>query len=386
MRILNVALNGVYTEGLSYHENLLPQYHKKNGNEVFVLASEYVFNDDGQSVKSEEDHSYTNEHGVQVIRLPIKGDHDILFRLKRFEGVYSQIEKIRPDIIFCHLFQFLDVLEVLRYKKNHPHVKLYVDSHADHSNSASNWLSKNILHKLLWRWCAQRVEPYAEKFYGVLPARVDFLKEMYKLPADKCELLVMGADDELVEAASKPEVRARIREQYGIAENDFLVMTGGKIDAFKTQTLLLMQAVKNIENKHIKLIVFGSVTPELKAKVEELADGERVQYIGWIQAKDSYEYFAAADLVVFPGRHSVFWEQVAAQGVPMLCKYWNGTTHVDLGGNVKFLSDDSVEEIQTAIEEITGDAEVYGEMKRVAVERGMKEFAYSDIAKRSIEQ
>ena len=195
----------------------------------------------------------------------------------------------------------------------------------------------------------------------------------------------MGGDDEMVQRAAQPEVRAYIRAQYGIAEDDFLVVTGGKIDGFKTQTLLLMQAVRNIKSDKVKLLVFGSVADELKGKVESLADGTKVQYIGWIQAKDSYHYFAAADLVVFPGRHSVFWEQVAAQGIPMLVKDWPGTHHIDLGGNVYFLKEDSAEEIQNEIERLVDQPEEYRRIKRVALEKGMQEFSYAQIAKRSIE-
>lgn len=132
------------------------------------------------------------------------------------------------------------------------------------------------------------------------------------------------------------------------------------------------------------MIIFGSVTEDLQPKIKELIDGEKVQYIGWIQAKDSYKYFAAADLVVFPGRHSVFWEQVAAQGIPMIVKYWDGTTHVDMGGNVKFLRNDSVDEIKNTIEKVL-EADNYDKMKKVAVEKGRRHFAYSEIAKRSIE-
>ena len=156
------------------------------------------------------------------------------------------------------------------------------------------------------------------------------------------ELFVMGADDELVEKAAQAEVRDRIRKKYNILDDDFLVMTGGKIDAYKTQTILLLQAIRNIDNDKVKLVVFGSVSDELKDEVNSLVDGVKIQYIGWINTKDSYDLFASADLVVFPGRHSVYWEQVAGQGIPMIVKDWNGTHHIDLGGNVEFIKEDSV--------------------------------------------
>lgn len=194
----------------------------------------------------------------------------------------------------------------------------------------------------------------------------------------------MGADDEKVEEAAQPEIRRSIREKYGILEDDFLVMTGGKIDKWKTQTLLLMKAIQNINKGNVKLIVFGSVMQELQEQVQQLADGKKVQYIGWIQSKDSYKYFGAADLVVFPGRHSVFWEQVTGQGIPMIVKDWPGTHHVDLGGNVKFLKEDSAKEIQGEIENLLNNPDEYKRMKQVAMEKGMQVFSYKNIAERAL--
>ncbi|MGI6706538.1 MAG: glycosyltransferase family 4 protein [Clostridia bacterium] len=219
-----------------------------------------------------------------------------------------------------------------------------------------------------------------------MPARVDFLKDVYKIPEEKVELLVMGADDEKVEEARNPNVRKEIREKYNIKPEDFLIMTGGKIDNAKKQTLLLMEAVKRIEMENVKLIVFGSVINDLKEEVNKLVDGDKVQYIGWINSEDSYKYFAAADLAVFPGRHSVFWEQVVGLGVPMVVKYWEGTTHIDLDGNCKFLYKDSVDEIKDIISEIINNKELYERMKSIATTKGMDRFSYSKIAQKSISQ
>ena len=305
--------------------------------------------------------------------------------MKRYQGTYTAIEKASPDILFIHGGQFLDIDQVVKYLKKHSGVTVYVDNHADFSNSATNWISKNVLHKIFWKHTEHQIEPYTKKFYGVLPVRVDFLKDIYGLPAEKCELLVMGADDELVEKAKNSGARAQIRAKYGIKEDDFLVMTAGKIDQWKTQTLLLMQAVQNIQNDRVRLIVYGSVTQELMDQVKALADGTIVQYIGWVLSKDSYDYFEAADLVIFPGRHSVMWEQVTGQGKPMLVKDWPGTHHVDLGGNVRFLTQDSVEEIQGEIERLLENPDEYEKMKAVAEEKGMQVFSYKEIAKRAIE-
>ncbi len=385
MKVVHLCLGSFYPDNYSYQENLLPKFHKELGYDVEVIASTQSFDEHGKKCFLPNAGTYQNEYDIQVTRLPYKSENKIWKKLKRYQGAYEAIEKAEPDILFIHGGQFLDIDQVVKYLKKHRNVTVYVDNHADFSNSATNWVSKNVLHKIVWKHTEHQIEPYAKKFYGVLPVRVDFLKDIYGLPAEKCELLVMGADDELVEKAKTSGARERIREKYGIKEDDFLVMTAGKIDQWKTQTLLLMQAVQDIKRDDVRLIVFGSVTQELMDQVKALADGTKVQYIGWVLSKNSYDYFEAADLVVFPGRHSVMWEQVTGQGKPMLVKDWPGTHHVDLGGNVRFLTQDSVKEIQDEIERLLDRPDEYERMKAVAEEKGMQVFSYKEIAKRAVE-
>ncbi|WP_079528157.1 glycosyltransferase [Halobacillus hunanensis] len=384
MKVLHLCLASFYIDNYSYQENLLPKYHKELGYEVEIITSLISFDQNGKTYLLNNGGKYINEFGIPVTRLEYKGSK-VSSKLRQYKGTYEEISSAKPDIIFIHGVQFLDINHVVRYCKEHPEVKVFIDNHADFSNSATNFLSKNILHKVIWRHCAHLIEPYTKKYYGVLPARVDFLKTIYKIPKEKVELLVMGADDEKVTEANNINIKRKIRKKYNVKNDDFLIITGGKIDTAKKQTLLLMQAIKQIQSKKIKLIVFGSVVEELKEEVNSLVDDDRVQYIGWVKAEDSYKYFASADLAVFPGRHSVFWEQAVGIGVPCIFKYWKGTTHIDLGGNCKFLYKDTVEEIRERIIEILNNEENYVEMKKTAETKGMKAFSYAQIAKDSLE-
>ena len=385
MKVVHLCLGCFFPDNYSYQENMLPKFHKQLGYDVEVIASLVTFDKDGKGSYYPEARTYQNEYDIKVTRLDYKKPLKIYRKLKRYIGTYEVLEKAAPDILFIHGCQFQDMDLVVKYLKKHPGVRVYVDNHADFSNSGTNFLSKIILHKGFWKHSAQMINPYTIKFYGVLPARVNWLVNMYGLPKEKCELLVMGADDDKVQEAFDGGWREKIRRQYGIEEGDFLIMTGGKIDAWKTQTLLLMEAVKRSEDPRIKLIVFGSVTPELKEKVNELVDGKRVQYIGWVKSEDSYHYWAACDLAAFPGRHSVFWEQVAGMGIPMICKLWDGTTHVDAGGNVVFLKEDSSDEIESVLHDLLlDDMKKFRSMQAVAEGKGKATFSYMDISKRAL--
>lgn len=385
MNIVHVNLAMGYTEGLNYQENCLSKYHAKMGHDVTLISSPYCF-ENGIWGPCTTSYDYVNEYGVHVLRLPFlyKLPYCINKQIGHFKKLYAILNTIHPDIIFVHNLQFMDLKIIVKYKKNHSEVKLFIDNHVDFSNSARTWISKNILYRIWWKSCAKAAEPYVEKFFGVMPSRVEFLTSIYGISQEKCELLVMGADDEAVAHAKKAETRKTIRSHYGIQESDFLIVTGGKIDTFKAQTLLLLQAVKEIESTQVKLIIFGSIDELIKPQIMKLCDGHKLQHIGWVTGNQSYNYFGAADLVIFPGRHSVFWEQVVGIGIPMICKLWSGTTHVDLGGNVIFLKEDSKEEIKNAILSVLTCSDKYREMRRIAETKGMEVFSYQQISQRAI--
>lgn len=382
MNIVHLSLASAVTEHMSYQDNVLSEFHKRMEHNVTIISDCHKFKNGIIVDTKPEDRIMQN--GVRLIRLPyVKGL--VPNKLRKVDGLYDLLEILRPDIIFQHGVQTLETLTIRKFIRKYPNTRLYIDNHADYVNSATNCISKYVLHGIIWRLCAKKIIPYTNKFYGVMPSRVNFLVDMYKIPQEKVELLVMGAEDDKVIEAKEEVSRNLIRKELDIKDNDFLIITGGKIDLMKKQTLMLMEAVRDTKY-NIKLIIFGSVIAELENNFKYLCDNHKIKYIGWIKASESYKFFAAADLVVFPGSHSVFWEQVVGLGIPMVVKYWQGTTHIDVGGNCAFLYKDSVEEIQSIIERIYNDNSLYNHMKSIAENQGIKLFSYKDISKRSIEE
>ena len=386
MKIVHIDFTGTFNETMSYQENIIPKYNAKDGHEVIMITTCYEWDNEGKVIYSPSVDKMMG-NGVRLIRLEYVKiiNKFITSKIRRVNNFYMLLKQLCPDIIFVHGLQTFELLTVVKYIKRNPLKKLLIDNHADFSNSASNILSKYILHKIIWRYFANYAEPYTSKFYGVLPARVDFLINIYKLPRNKCELLIMGADDEKVFMSRNSNIRQQIRNELGISESDFLIITGGKIDIEKKQTITLLRAIHELNIPNVKLLLFGSIIKELKKEIDQFVDNKRIHYIGWINSEDVYNYFVASELAIFPGRHSVLWEQAVGTGIPCIFKYWIGTTHVDVSGNCKFLYSDQVEEIKTILREIFFDKEIYNGMKKVAEEAGIKKFSYREISKKSIE-
>lgn len=384
MKILHLCLSCFYIDNYSYQENMLPKYHKLSGYDVSIIASLMTFDSNGKPSIIEKGDSYINEYGIPVTRLNYKPPFKSLSKKTRsYTGTYDAIAKADPDIIFIHGCQFVDIYLVVKFVKQKPKVKIYVDSHSDFFNSAQSWISRNIFHKVVWRRCAKLIEPYTTMFYGVLPARMDFLIKMYKLPQEKVELLIMGADDDKLDFDNRPQIRQEIRRKLDIDINDFVIVTGGKINR-KKNIHLILQAMHEINNDKIKLIVFGSCDKEMSAEINMLSNKRNIRYIGWISVNEQYNYFLSSDLAAFPGTHSVLWEQAVGSGIPCLFKKWDGMQHVDVGGNCLFLTQDSAHEIKQLILKLYDNQDLYNTIKSVAIHEGISQFSYAEISRRSI--
>lgn len=382
MKILHCCLASFYIDDYGYQENILPIMHQLQDHKVSILASTETFL--GNSVIGYTNSgSYITKEEIPLIRINyVKWLPAILsIKLRIYQDVTKNLEKLQPDIIFIHGSQFISINALAKYAKKNPHVKIYVDGHTDFINSGTNWVSKNILHRIIYKWCAKRIEPYTIKFYGVLPIRVDFFTDVYGIPPSKVELLVLGFDPTKVDFSRKYEIRKRLRNELSIPQKNLVIITGGKIDSRK-KIDILMETVINLNIPDISLIVFGTPSEDLKTKINALIKSENIKYIGWVPSDKVYDYYLASDLAVFPGTHSVLWEQAVGVGLPCIFKKWEGMQHVDLNGNCLFM--ENVSELEEMILSLYNNRSKLLEMRKVAEEKGKKEFSYYEIAKRAI--
>ena len=386
MKILHCCLAAFYIDNYGYQENILPKHHKLQGHEVEIVASTETYLNN-KTLGYVEPREYINENGIPVSRIPYTGwiPHIIVKKLRIYKGLNRVLSRFKPDIIFLHDAQFLSVNQIVKYAKKHKKTKIYVDGHTDFINSARNWVSEKILHRVIYKYCAKRIEPHTIKFYGTLPLRVKFFREVYGIDPNKIELLELGADDSSFDFSQKERIRELKRKQLQLEINDFVVVTGGKIDRRKNIHLLI-RAMDYIESENIKLIIFGSPDDDMQDEIKELSLNKNILFLGWLSSNEIYDILFASDLGFFPGTHSVLWEQSIGVGLPCVFKKWQDIEHVDVGGNCDFLKEISVEAIANKIQEIAFSEEKYLKMKGIAMEKGVERFSYSKIAKRAIQQ
>lgn len=381
MRILHLCLSAFFIDNYSYQENMLAKYHVKQGHDVTLIASLFTFNKEGKGDYYSEPCSYLDKNGFKVIRLAYRKPVRWNKMFRHYIGFRENLENVNPDVIFVHNASFGDTPIIKRYLKKNPDVKLFADSHTDYINSAKNWLSKHILHPIIWRHYSKVIEPYMVKCYGVTPLRCRFLKEVYHVNPNIVEYLPLGVDDDLI-PTNREETRRKVRQELNLSDDDFLVLTGGKIDRLKN-THVLIEALELLNNFKLHLVICGVLMPQMEYLKESIENNSNIHYLGWCDAERVMNCMVASDMACFPGTHSTLWEQSVGVGLPSIFKHWPEMEQVNVNGNCCFVEGDTPDELASVIEKMI-DPENYSKTKALAQESA-KCFLYSEIAKKAIE-
>lgn len=305
MNILHVQLSGHYTENMTYQENMLTGQNARDGHNITIITNDIVWSE-GKLIKvtDKSQFDYANSDGVHVIRLPYCHivSEFISNKVRKFNGVYSLLEQLKPDVILFHGPQTVELLTVTRYKKKHPNIKLYVDSHADYYTTATNWLSLNILHRIFYKAIIQKCRPFIDKFLYISLECGGFLKKVYDIPEEEMEFYSLGGvvwnDQQLLEKRNK------VLNKYDMPKDSVVFVQAGKMDKAKRLEDTLW-AFSQVKDRNFRFLIAGSMSADVeRATKEYLENDERIIYLGWVSGDVLQEYLAACDVYLQPGKVS----------------------------------------------------------------------------------
>lgn len=376
MKIVHIDLTGTYNEEMNYQENLLPRIHAEDGHEVVFIGTCYRW-ENGVTVKTQPVDTITKDN-IRLIRLPYKKMlcSFLETKLRDVNGLYELLEELKPDVILLHCVQTLAVKQIVRYKKEHKNVKLYADSHTDANNSARNWVSKYVLHKIIYQRCVNLLEPYVGKFLAISYDCKQFLKNMYGVPENRIEMFPLGGfifSDE--EYTLKRNTK---RKELGLSDEDILLVHSGKIDALK-RTGELVEAFKQCKDKKLKLTVIGSVPDNMKPLLAEMTGDKRIQYLGWKSGEELLAYLCAADLYVQPGSQSATMQNAACCRCALAL--YPHESHKQLWQDKVFYIE-TVEDMLALFNEIAKNPLILAKKRRLSYMEAEKTLDYRKIAAR----
>jgi glycosyltransferase involved in cell wall biosynthesis len=376
-----VMLCDFYNESLEYQENLLVKYYRKHDHAVTVIAStfESVFDYYSDRHDKRLPMRVYEDHGARIIKLPYR--FNIRNRLRAYPRIGALLDEARPDLIFVHDIM-LNLPDCVRHVQHHPACRMILDYHADYSNSGKNLLSLKLLHGVIRKRYLDRARPYLARIFPVVPASATFLHEVYGIPYTDMELLPLGADTDRGQAVRRQGARARLRAVHGIAEQDCVIFSGGKLDPLK-RTEDLIDAVRRLGRNDLHLVVVGDASAphqDYKALLLQRAAGTpNIHFVGWQDATGVYAHLDMADIAVFPASQSIMWQQAISMGLPLVvgdrsAGQTQDVSYLNTANNIIVLDQRHpvVDELRHNIERLASDATLRQRMsdgaRRVASE------------------
>ncbi len=308
-----------YFPGLHYQENLLTKYYIKHGHSVVIIAS--TFNDIFKYYLDEHDNnlkeSISVDNNLTVYRKKFK--FNFLNKLRYLNGVRNILNIEKPDLIFVHDIH-LNIIDAISYLKKNRDCKMILDYHCDYSNSGKNWVSRNILHRVIRNSFLKISDKFINKYYPVVPSSRKFLNEIYSIPIDRMEILPLGADTDLAAKISNEVDKISLLKKINIDPDDFVIFTGGKLNTLK-KTELLIDAVNKFNHDRVKLIIAGGFSQNDEYSeflLDKLNNCSNARYVGWLPGDEVYKYMAISTIAVFPASQSILWQQAITMGLPLI--------------------------------------------------------------------
>lgn len=310
-----------------YQVNILAKYMAQYGHEVIIITSEMklmpAFLKDFFECKDilERDKEFFEKTGVKIIRIPLKGYWS-------GRAIYSskldrRINELRPDVVYVHGNDTAVGIKYLLKAGKVPYC-IITDSHM------LDIASKNRFSKQ-FRWIYKHlVTPKIvdNKIVVLRTTTSDYVQRYLGIPQEQSPVISLGTDGAVF--YPDKQIKEKMRKQYRIPEDAFVVLYAGKLDEAKGGEFLAMALKeKFLSKKDIVTVIIGNSSGEYGKRVEALFAESENQIIR-IKSQ-TYEalsqYYQMADIAVVPKQSSLSLYDFQACGLPVIAE--DNLTNID---------------------------------------------------------
>lgn len=158
----------------------------------------------------------------------------------------------------------------------------------------------------------------------------DIIKH-YGVPSSKIEVVYNGIDIDQYSLNSKEKCRQEIRKEYGIDENNLLLLfVGSGFERKGLGYLLTALSLSNDDSEKIRLLVVGKGNiKKYKNVARKLNIEEKIRFSG--PKKETAAFYLASDLFILPSIYEPFSNsclEAMASGLPVITSAVNGASEI----------------------------------------------------------
>ena len=226
------------------------------------------------------------------------------------------------------------------------------------------------------------IEKGSRKIIAVSEGVKREILKYYDVPEEKIIVIPNGVD--LEEFKPYSEKREKIREKYGIGENEIVLIFSGY--EFRRKGLeYIIKALPLVKGK-VKLLVVGKDDPNYYKKLaSKLGVSNKIIFTGFVP--DISEYYAASDIFIFPTAYEAFsltTLEAVASGLPILATKVNGTEELIIDGYNGFFIRRDPKDIANKMNILIEDENLRKQMSKNA-RKTAKKYSWDEIAKKTME-
>ncbi len=332
-----------YHDGWGFQDNLLPRYQQKAGDEVMLISDIDHLNPTLRASVLPKGREYWDDDlRIARIRCHLNTKQTSLL----CSGFYKRLKQEAPDLIFHHVVNSSTMVVAAFYKLLHPHTVLFVDNHADAINMTKNKVWHFCFEKVWLSFVCWLLRPLVNRYYGVSQLRCEYLHDVFHIPNSKIGLLPLGGDTDAVDAIT--ESKEELRLKFNVPKNNFVITSGGKMDATKG-IIELIDAYHTFKKDHpcTSLVLFGRMDEVVQKKVNEYDD---ITVLGWCDRQTTLSLLKMADVAVWPLLHTVLIEDAISCGTPIIVKMSGNVSHLANNGLGIFMEKGDYDELTVSLE------------------------------------
>lgn len=289
-----------------YQEYYLAKEWAKAGHDVFVITSnvfspghyksQAISNAERALGRRERKEGEEEIDGFKIIRLKRKFE---ILRRPWVSSLEKTLKIIKPDIVNVDGITNFSAVRCAKLKK-HLKYKLIYDDHMYWGNSKSKL---RVLYPLFKRTIGIYMENCADKIIAICEDTKVFMIKNYGFLENNIVVVPLAADEELFKR--EPEWRMKLRTELDIKESDVVYIYSGKIFPNKGIHLLIEAALSLMDKyNNVKIIVVGYGPNEyiknMKEKILKSRHENKFSWLEWMNPKELYKIYSAADIAVWP--------------------------------------------------------------------------------------
>ncbi len=322
-RILKIAhVVSYFQPEFGYEEYFSAREQAAMGHDVHVITSDRIFpfknvekmlSDIGSPFKDRmRPLGEERTEGFTVHRLKTKMeplyDHII------YPGIDEKLKEIGPDVVHAHNLWTYGAYRSSKIKDEIGY-RLIADEHGysttyDQSRTFRNFLLDKE-YRLFRAPIARRTLKKADEVVAICEETVEFLKKYYRY--DRSHLIPLGIDHR--KFSFRKDARKRVREELGIDNDQFLLITAGRLDSAKKLEHFI-DGISSMKRDDIHLVVVGRGDDNYLSMLKKKA-GKNVQFLGFKRSEELADLYCAADLGLW-GKASITIREAIGCQLPLV--------------------------------------------------------------------